>query len=360
MKAVPAIIATLFFSATIANAASYFYDDFNDADMSDWTDLELTVRPFQFPGSSGYESRGEDPLETKEARALKPLSDTNLSDTVHLSFDLRHTGGLYNQGGMGFKWARVFLVDDSGWGYGLEVGLSKSDDIGVVGIVTTADYGTTTGGPGVDGGEVTLLLGNDFYQHHVELVWDRINASMDVYADDMLINIVSLDTDQNNWLKDPTMVVSNPRNTYGGWPGYLSTDNIWIGDEANSFPMDTQAPVVADADGPYTIDEGDTLWLSASYSFGAGNPITSCMWDLDNDGTFETDAGPDVSFGVDYAYLMGLGLGPSVNPYVIGLYVEDSMGLSNTAASTLTIVPEPATLSLLALGGLTLLRRRSR
>ena len=46
--------------------------------------------------------------------------------------------------------------------------------------------------------------------------------------------------------------------------------------------------------------------------------------------------------------------------YDIHLRVTDNTGMTHTDSSSLRIVPEPATLSLLALGSLALLRRRRR
>jgi hypothetical protein len=55
------------------------------------------------------------------------------------------------------------------------------------------------------------------------------------------------------------------------------------------------APVEADAGGPYTVDEGSIVTLTA-----AANASASFAWDLDNDGQFDDATGPSTGFsGVD-------------------------------------------------------------
>ncbi|MFC1677887.1 SUMF1/EgtB/PvdO family nonheme iron enzyme [Planctomycetota bacterium] len=100
-------------------------------------------------------------------------------------------------------------------------------------------------------------------------------------------------------------------------------------------------PPDANANGPYTVFVGDTLTLDANGSTDADDDIVSFMWDLDDDGVFETDAGGQAVYDVNYAYLESLEL--LINhTYTIHLKVTDSDGQSDTADSTLTIVPKPA------------------
>jgi len=100
-------------------------------------------------------------------------------------------------------------------------------------------------------------------------------------------------------------------------------------------------PPIANADGPYTIHVGDTLTLNASGSKDDDNDIVSYLWDLDDNNSFETDAGSNAVFDVNYAYLQSLGLLVN-NAYKIHLKVTDTEGLSDVNNTTLTIIPIPA------------------
>ena len=121
------------------------------------------------------------------------------------------------------------------------------------------------------------------------------------------------------------------------------TDDIWRMPNSN-YPLlawqITISPPVANANGPYSIFVGDTLTLDASGSKDDGNDIVSYVWDLDDNGSFETDAGSQEIFNVDYTYLQSLGLLVN-NTYTIHLKVTDNDGQSDVNDSTLTIIPQP-------------------
>ena len=102
------------------------------------------------------------------------------------------------------------------------------------------------------------------------------------------------------------------------------------------LPPPIPAPPIADADGPYTINVGDTLTLDASASTDDDNDIVSYMWDLDDNGNFETNAGGQAIFDVNYEYLESLGLLVD-NRYNIHLQVTDSKGQSDVNDSTFTV-----------------------
>jgi formylglycine-generating enzyme required for sulfatase activity len=118
----------------------------------------------------------------------------------------------------------------------------------------------------------------------------------------------------------------------------------------NAFPS-------ADADGPYIIDTGYPLILNASGSTDVDGDVVSYMWDLNDDGVYETDAGGNMFFVVSFDDVISLGLSEG-DTYDIHLKVTDATGLFDIDDSSLKIIPEPTTLSFLALGGLAVLRRR--
>jgi len=95
---------------------------------------------------------------------------------------------------------------------------------------------------------------------------------------------------------------------------------------ASVAPPANTAPS-ADAGGPYTVDEGGTVLLSASATDTEGGPL-SYAWDLDHDGTFET-TGQSATFSA--AALDG----PDVR--TVSVRVTDDGGLSDVADATVTI-----------------------
>jgi hypothetical protein len=100
----------------------------------------------------------------------------------------------------------------------------------------------------------------------------------------------------------------------------------------------------ASAGGPYNVDEGSTVTLTASGTDPEGGAL-SYAWDLDGNGTFET-AGQSVSFSPDD--------GPSTP--VVKVRVTDDVGQTSTAQATVTVANVAPTVTALAaspLNGLT-------
>ncbi len=101
-------------------------------------------------------------------------------------------------------------------------------------------------------------------------------------------------------------------------PGIFNKDLVNLGSFTGStktfitqYTAKPAAPPIAIANGPYTIYAGDTLTLNASGSTDDDNDIISYQWDLDDNNSFETDAGNQPVFDVNFAYLQSLGLSPA-------------------------------------------------
>ena len=92
--------------------------------------------------------------------------------------------------------------------------------------------------------------------------------------------------------------------------GGSGPDNVWIGLQDGRllhYGLVNQPPV-ADANGPYTVNEGATFTLDASGSTDADENIALYEWDLDNDGLYNDATGitVDTSFADDGLYTVGL------------------------------------------------------
>ncbi|HEX9260399.1 MAG TPA: PxKF domain-containing protein, partial [Acidimicrobiales bacterium] len=86
------------------------------------------------------------------------------------------------------------------------------------------------------------------------------------------------------------------------------------------------APPSVDAGGPYTVEEGEVVTLSATGSDPNGDSLTYA-WDLDNDGTFETP-GQSVTLTAPAA--------PAT--LTVRVRATDTGGLSATDAATVNVI----------------------
>jgi hypothetical protein len=99
------------------------------------------------------------------------------------------------------------------------------------------------------------------------------------------------------------------------------------------LPNQCNTPPVADANGPYTIDEGTSLSLDGTGSSDPeGDPLTY-NWDIDDDGNYDDATGETPT--ISWSELVSLGLNDN-GIYSIGLEVSDGVS-SDTDSTTVTI-----------------------
>ncbi|MCA9049661.1 MAG: FG-GAP repeat protein, partial [Planctomycetaceae bacterium] len=111
--------------------------------------------------------------------------------------------------------------------------------------------------------------------------------------------------------------------------GELYTLSYQGGDGNDVALTRTNTNPVADAGGPYSANEGDTVTVDASASFDAETAVNNLLfeWDLDNDGNYNDATGITVDvFAAD---------GPQV--LTIGLRVTDSSGGGDTTTTTIIV-----------------------
>jgi len=177
-------------------------------------------------GHYPYECRGVGPAGATGARASEPLAQTELSDVVHLDFDVTHMGGFPGAGDAGRKSARVWMVNDDGAGYGLRVGLGKQTSAGQLALDYTDDWGVSWE---ERGGLVLPPWAGDvrdsWDEQPVSLVWDRVGGQFDLHFKDYLLTSVQPPAGEHETVKDFTHVVLAPWET-AAEVGHLSLDDV--------------------------------------------------------------------------------------------------------------------------------------
>lgn len=85
---------------------------------------------------------------------------------------------------------------------------------------------------------------------------------------------------------------------------------------------------VADANGPYDVNEGSVVTLDGSGSYATTGTLIQYEWDLDNDGEYDDASGMTVS----YSYPDG----PLV--WTVSLRVTDDAGATDTSSSQVSVL----------------------
>ncbi|MBN1436178.1 MAG: PKD domain-containing protein [Sedimentisphaerales bacterium] len=140
-------------------------------------------------------------------------------------------------------------------------------------------------------------------------------------------------------LQLPSDGVGRPINLLFESDGYLLPLHIGpvseSGNDSATLTINNLAPV-ADAGGPYTIDEGEGLILDASGSSDPGNDSLTYQWDLDGDSTIDLTTINPTPF-VPWDQLEDLGVLGDGNPITMHLWVSDGDGGETMTTASLTV-----------------------
>ena len=157
--------------------------------------------------------------------------------------------------------------------------------------------------PGTNSWTAAASMGTDRSSHDATLLIDgRVLVSGGSLPTGTTATAEIYDPVTNTWTFTYSMIVRRSGHTAtpllngkvlvsGGGDGSSALASAEIYDES------TNQPPIADAGGPYNVDEGGTVTLNGTGSDGNGDPLTY-SWDLDNDGAFETP-GQEVTFSAE-------------------------------------------------------------
>lgn len=119
-----------------------------------------------------------------------------------------------------------------------------------------------------------------------------------------------------------------------------TTANAWQNPSLFGMGMLTSfvnLPPVADAGGPYSINEGSSLALNGTASSDPNGDSLTYAWDLDNDGNYGEAGEPTTATPtVNWATLQTFGVSDD-GVYTIGLQVDDGNGGASSSTSTITV-----------------------
>lgn len=104
-------------------------------------------------------------------------------------------------------------------------------------------------------------------------------------------------------------------------------------------------PPTANAGGPYTIHEGQSLTLNASASSSPLGLALSYSWDVNGDGVFGDATG--IQPTLTWSQLVTLGVNDGPATFAPMVRVTDSVGNSSTATTTLALLNTPPTAGIL-------------
>jgi len=209
-------------------------------------------------------------------------------------------------------------------------------------IVDDINFGNKFGNspPQVDaGGPYTILEGEalelDASNTTDADAWDVLAYSWDVNGDEVFGDAVGV-SPTLDWA---TLVTLGIADGPGSWNVKVRVDD-GAGNVVDSTVVLLHvgnAPPTADAGGPYSLDEGGSLTLSAigSDPAGASDPLTF-LWDLDGNGFFGDVIGQSLT--VTWSQLVELGLGDGPDTFDIVVRASDGDGgVTDSLPITVTV-----------------------
>ncbi len=234
-----------------------------------------------------------------------------------------------DSGSFSVAWQSV-NQDGGGWGIYRQSFDSAGSAVGGEMLVNTFTTGDQTS-PAIamtdDGGHVVVWQSLDQDGSNWGVYLQQFDSAGSPIGAERLVN-----TRIANHQMQPAVAASGMGQRIVAWESFFDDDGSEWNIYGQRFAAATNAPPIADAGGPYTIDAGAGLTLDGTGS-SDDEIIVAYHWDLDNDGVFD-DAEGATSF-VSWAQLEALGYRAGM--FSIGLRVTDDGGLSATATSSVTV-----------------------
>ncbi len=149
-----------------------------------------------------------------------------------------------------------------------------------------------------------------FRPHHYQAMYCLMKG-----LERMGIETINVGGSDIDWFDEISTIIVNSQIADGSWPPDVwdpSLSTVWA--LLTLEKVTPNAPPVADAGGPYIVEEGDTVNFDASGSYDPDDDIISCEWDLDNDGEYDDATGVTTTsvFNDDGVYTVGLKVSDSL------------------------------------------------